>query len=205
VDIPKIEANYVYRTDTFFVEGFAGYQTYTVDAVDDPATAANDPKEWDVDSYVVGIGGGMNFGPGYFKAGVHMGENLGNYGASGFINPYNGGFAVTGDVGTGTINYAGAAHVDDQLIDSEALGYLAVLGFKIDDMFTVEAGYGYQEYEFDVSGSPDVNAQQYYLNCSITIAPGFFVVPEIGKVEYEAFDDDYGDFIYFGAKWQINF
>jgi hypothetical protein len=43
------------------------------------------------------------------------------------------------------------------------------------------------------------------VNCTINIAPGVFIVPEFGKVEYEGNDVDLGDFTYWGAKWQINF
>jgi hypothetical protein len=133
-----------------------------------------------------------------------MGQNLGNYGASGFLMPYNS--ALTG-AEEDMFDALMSAGVDDEgdLVDNDALGYLAVLGFKASDMITIEAGYGYQSYEFDIDDSEDINATQYYLNATITIAPGFFIVPEIGKVEYELFDEDFGDSIYYGAKWQINF
>jgi len=48
---------------------------------------------------------------------------------------------------------------------------------------------------------------QFYLNCVINIAPGFFIVPEVGMIT----DSPAGDNVpepetfYFGAKWQINF
>jgi hypothetical protein len=45
------------------------------------------------------------------------------------------------------------------------------------------------------------------LNCTINIAPGFFIQPEVGMIDFkEDFDKaEQGDFTYFGAKWQINF
>jgi hypothetical protein len=190
VDLPKLEVSYQFKTDMFFVDVFGGYQTYTLDA--------DTGEDEDVDSYVIGVGGGVTFGAVYFNAGVHMGQNLGNYGAAGFLAPYN------GDADMFATNNA-AIDADGDLVDSDALGYLAVIGFKASDMITFEAGYGYESYEWDVDDSEDANATQYYLNATINIAPGFFIVPEIGKVDYEAFDEDYGDFVYYGAKWQINF
>lgn len=178
--LPKIEASYGYRADNFFVDLFGGYQTYEV-----RGTAAGDV---DIDAYVLGIGGGMNFGPVYFKAGVHMGQNYGNYGQ------WNRGVRNTAQV------------VGTDLIDNDNLGFLAVLGFKASDSLSLEAGYGYQEAELDVAGSEADEIEQIYLNATVNITKGFFVVPEVGMItnslggatnEPETF--------YLGAKWQINF
>jgi hypothetical protein len=74
-------------------------------------------------------------------------------------------------------------------------------------MFNIEAGYGYQSYEFDIDNSEKDETQQYYLNCTINIAPGFFIQPEVGMIDFK--DDpagaEQGELTYFGAKWQINF
>jgi len=194
VDLPKLEVAYKFKTDMFFVDVFGGYQTYTIDG------ALN---EYDVDSYVVGLGGGVTFGPFFFNAGVHMGTNLGDYGNAAALTPDN--ITVADKATVALAASASYNAATDEIVDNDGMGFLAVLGFNISEMFTVEAGYGYQEYEPDVAGSVDANATQYYLNCTINIAPGFFIVPEIGKVEYEAADVDLGDAVYYGAKWQINF
>jgi hypothetical protein len=196
VDYPKIEVAYQFKTDMFFVDAFAGYQTYTLSSAS---------KDYDIDSYVAGIGGGVTFGPAYFNAGVHMGQNLGNYGALGFVPPDNISAAQTTALADQHIGFATYAAATDEIKDNDGLGYLAVLGFNASEMFTIEAGYGKQEYEPDVSNSKKDTAEQYYVNCTINVAPGFFIVPEIGKVKYEIQDEDAGDFTYFGAKWQINF
>jgi hypothetical protein len=60
--LPKLEASYGYKADNFFVDVFGGYQTYEV--------RNRAGADFDIDSYVLGIGGGVNFGPVYFKAGV---------------------------------------------------------------------------------------------------------------------------------------
>jgi len=193
VDLPKIELAYKFKTDMFFAEVFGGYQSYTADGA---------TKDYDIDSYVAGLGGGLTLGPVFFNAGVHMGQNLGNYGSSGFASPDN---ATTAQSDANAAGKATYSATDDDFIDNDAFGYLAVLGFNISEMFTVEVGYGYMEYEPDTSNSKSDNATQYYMNCTVNIAPNFFIVPEIGKIDYEAAEQDNGDVLYYGAKWQINF
>jgi hypothetical protein len=176
--IPKIEASYRFKGEMFFVDFFGGYQTYEVES---------GPQSYDVDSYVVGIGAGLNFGPVFFNAGFHMGENLGNYGA---YNP------------TGLLDEA--VVIDGgNLEDQEGMGYLGVLGFKANDMLTIEAGYGREESEIR---DFEQDATQYYLNATINITKGFFIVPEIGMIEVS--EDGVSaepEIFYAGAKWQINF
>jgi hypothetical protein len=181
VDIPKIEIGYKFKTDMFFVEFAGGYQTYTLDG------ATND---YDIDSYVGELGAGLTLGPVFFNAAVHMGQNLGNYGA------YNS-LALFDD----EADLSGANDTNDV----DGLGYLAVLGFNISEMFTVEAGYGHEESEMDNSNNKE-KADQYYLNCTVNVAPGFFIVPEIGMVKFseDATTAEPENF-YWGAKWQINF
>ncbi len=185
VDLPKIEAAYSFKADTFFVDVFGGYQTY--DAIN--ATASG--KDESVASYVVGVGGGVNMDAFYAKAALHYGINLGDYGA-----------LVLGKL---TQDKYADYDADGDYDDSKGLGYLAVLGFKASDKFTVEAGYSAMTYEPDVSGSKEDKAQQYYINATINIAPGFFVVPEFGIIDRDSDLVDQGDVTYFGAKWQINF
>jgi len=73
-------------------------------------------------------------------------------------------------------------------------------------------GAGYTENDNDAIGKAvgfvekDKTAA-YYIQAAVTLAPGVFVVPEIGY--WDLFDDiagnDEGDFWYAGAKWQIDF
>jgi hypothetical protein len=196
VILPKIEASYQFKTDTFFIDVFGGYQTYDLDA---------GTKDYSIDSYVLGVGGGINFGALYLNLGVHMGQNYGNYGHLGWLQPLNQSADNLDTVDDANIGFAAYDAAADDIKDNDALGYLAVLGFNASEMFTIEAGYGHQEYEPDVAGAGKDKADQYYLNCVINIAPGFFIVPEVGMVDWEVQDTDLGDFTYFGAKWQINF
>jgi hypothetical protein len=87
------------------------------------------------------------------------------------------------------------------------MGGLAVIGFNFSEMFTLEGGVGYESYEVDVEGAPTETLMQYYLNATINIAPGFFIVPEVGMVTFDPDVDGAPEpeRFYFGAKWQINF
>jgi hypothetical protein len=180
VDLPKIELAYKFKTDMFFVEFAGGYQTYTLDGA---------TQDYDIDSYIGELGFGMTIGPVFFNLAVHMGSNLGNYGA---YNPVG----LTDEAtltGTGDTN------------DVDGLGFLGVVGFNISEMFTVEMGYGHEEAELDNSNNTEV-ADQYYVNCTINIAPGFFIVPEIGMIQFsEDATTPEPETFYYGAKWQINF
>lgn len=178
-ELPKLEVAYGWKGDMFFFDVFGGYQTYTVDAV----------EEYDVDSYVVGGGVGMNLGAFYAKVGAHMGTNLGNYGA---YNPSG-------------LSDEFAVGANGEELDSDGLGYLGVIGFNASEMFTIEAGLGYEQAEPDNADEED-SVMQYYVNAVINIAPGFFIVPEVGMIQEDpAGDGPEPEIFYAGAKWQINF
>jgi hypothetical protein len=189
VKFPKIEAAYHYKTDQLSVNVFGGYQTVDIKGEDDLGNSFDDS----MDSWVAGIGGGVDFGAMYLNAGVHLGQNLGQYGA------------VTATVYGSSFDEA--IWGGDKMIDNDGFGYLVVLGYKASDSVTVEAGYGSEESELDVSGAHKDQIVQYYANLTYTITPGFFVVPEIGMIDRKnsADNSDEGDVTYGGLKWQINF
>ena len=182
VTFPKIEGSYKFKGDQFFIDVYAGYQKYK-----ELGTSLGDE---DVDSWLVGIGGGFNFGAAYLKAGIHLSENQGNYGA---YNP--------------TDMFDEAAIINGQFVDNDGFGYLVVLGWKVSDAMTIEAGYGAEQNELDVSGSSKDESTQVYANLSYTVTPGFFIVPEIGLIDRKdnPLGQDRGDVTYLGLKWQINF
>ena len=185
--IPKIEAAYTFKADMFSIMGFAGYNTTTDEG------GAVGGGDLDYDSYVAGLGVGLNFGALYVNLGAHMGQNLGNYGA---YQPYLDDGAAVNAAGT-------------DVLDNDGLGYLAVVGFKLSDMFTIEAGYGHEETELDAEAGAASNTQeadQYYLNATINITKGFFIVPEVGMINLsEDASPEEPETFYVGAKWQINF
>ncbi len=187
VTLPKIDLSFDLKTDVFFVNAFLGYQTFDLDS------SLTTTKDVSIDSTVYGVGGGANIGPVFFKLGVHAGSNLGDFGA---YNP------------TGMNNGAVVNPATGKTEDNDALGYLMVVGFKAGDALTFEGGYGFQEYDSGIAGEQADEAVQYYVNATINITKGFFLVPEIGLVdlkESEVKGASEGDITYFGLKWQINF
>jgi hypothetical protein len=181
--MPAIEASYAYSQDNWNVKAAFGYQSYETHHISG--------VEIDVDSYVVALSGGVNFGALYLGANGYVGENGGNLIA---LNTTGTGFSGDGLAG---INAAGT-----DTDDNDIMGIVFVIGGKINDMFSVEAGYGYAEQELDSMTDAD-EVSSYYLQSTITFAPGVFVVPEIGMIDNE--ESGQTEVTYFGAKWQINF
>ncbi len=179
--LPKIEAAYGFSTDQFNVTVLGGYQTYEVEA-------SSDAGNYDVDAWVVGIGGGVNFGPAYVNANVMAGQNVGNY-------------------GLWTRGASSAAIVGGKIEDTDTVGFIGVVGFKASDMLSFEGGFGWVNHELDVSGSNEDITTLFYVQAVINIAPGFFIVPEVGFYDFDENSSgvDEGDMSYFGAKWQMNF
>lgn len=182
---PKLEMSYSIKQDMFFVDVYGGFQTYEIEVGD---------ETYDVNAYVGGVGGGVNLGPAYIKLNGYYAVNHGNYGLYSGVNSVAERFAV----------YNAA---DDDITDAKSMGGLAVLGFKASDMLTFEAGCGYIEHELDIDDAEKNDAMSYYGNVTINIAPGFFIVPEVGMVDWmdNSAGVDEGSNFYAGAKWQINF
>jgi len=77
-------------------------------------------------------------------------------------------------------------------------------------MITIEGGFGSVETELDMPGTYEDEATAYYVNATINLAKGCFIVPEIGLLDHKDktvadVKTKEGDTSYFGAKWQINF
>ena len=193
--LPKFEVSYSLKSDVFFLDAFGGYQTYELeDAAEDTI---------DVDAWTVGLGGGVMFGPVTVSAAANIGQNYGSYGAMQAIYGARANLlpaAVAAAIGGPTLD-------GDDTGDSDAMQALLVVNFKVSDTLALEAGAGYAKYEAD--SDDEFEELQYYANAVITIAPGFFIVPEIGLIDLEAdvlgSSFDAGEVFYAGLKWQINF
>jgi len=183
--IPGLEASYNLKMDVVSMKFAGGYQAYD-------ATVGT--TKYDVDSWVAAFGANAKFGAFYVGGNIYMGQNAGN-----LIGVDDDGANNWGD---GYANLTGTA-----VQDSDAFGAMIAAGFVLNDMFSFEAGYGYVETELDdVAGATNNatnKAQAYYLQSTITLAPGVFFVPEIGKFDGDEDGDTETD--YFGIKWQINF
>ena len=178
--IPKIEASFGFNAGPLKLALLGMWNTF--DVVD----AAN--NEEGVDSYLLGLGFKIPFGAAYVNGNVWMGEN-------------------TGNTTLWTAGANAAAWDGTDIVDNDAFGFLLVAGFKASDMLSFEVGYGGIQHELDQAGSIEDEAVAFYAQAVVNIAKGFFVVPEIGKIDYknDGAGNDQGDTTYFGAKWQINF
>jgi hypothetical protein len=180
VVIPAIEVGYTLDLDMVKLDFGAGYSTFE-------ATVGGD--EEDIDSYVLALGAQFDMAGFFMKGDVYYGQNAGN-----LIW-----ISVDGDhsIDDGFAEYSGG-----EFLDNECIGFMLVAGYRINDTFTVEAGYGYNQTELDGDNDDDESAT-YYINTTINLAPGVFVVPEVGFFDGKE-NDDIENF-YCGMKWQVNF
>jgi hypothetical protein len=179
VIIPAIEVGYTLDLDMVVLDFGAGYSTFET-------TVGSD--EEDVDSYVLALGAQFNMAGFFMKGDVYYGQNAGN-----LIW-----ISVDGDT---AINDGFAEVSGGKLLDNECIGFMLVAGYKINDIFTVEAGYGYNQTDLDDNDEDE--SATYYINTTINLAPGVFVVPEVGF--FDGSEDGDTEIFYYGMKWQINF
>ena len=133
---------------------------------------------------------------------VQVSPSVYRWGSDGQYGAYNPGLS-----GLRPIEQDGSFTATEEL-DTTSWGVLAVLGFNLSDTWTLEAGGGYQLSDQDVEGDSEEKVFQVYGNAVWNIAPGFFIVPEIGYAAYDYAGDaaqDKPSLLYVGAKWQINF
>jgi len=186
--LPKIEAAYTYASDLFSVHPYIGYNS-----VDAESTGAGQTSK-SIDSMVYGMNFTVTPGPAFIKGNIVFATNPGNYGIATMIPAYI------------AVNSAGSTE------DADLWGGAILAGYKINDMFTVEAGYGTYKWENKVDGiKGEIEVKSYYLNCSIAVAPGFTVIPEYGYTDQGDYKETgsaktkLGDCSYFAAKLMINF
>jgi hypothetical protein len=188
--LPKIEASYKLDIGDMGQVGiYGGYQTYDMED-------NTNKKSESIASWVAALRGKFNFGPAYVNAIINYSINPANYGK------WQGG-GISGQ----------AAWDGSSLQDYKLLGFAAAVGFKINDMISVEAGYGKNDGEWDVSnpGTWEQDNSAYYVNLPITLALGVKVVPEFYKLDFgetqagtsPALED--GNATGFGAVWYISF
>ena len=189
--IPKLEASWGMGFDAWNFDLFGGYQYYSLK---DVASLTNPGSTDDVSvtSYIVGASGMFNFGPAFVGAQFMYGQNMGNARWSG------GAFDNAGWDG------------DDSTNDVDTMGGILIAGMKVSDMLSFEGGVGYiQDDPKDADNDFDEKTKAYnvYLMSTISLAPGVFLIPEVGYREFgnNPEDEDQGKQMYLGAKWQINF
>ena len=182
--LPRIEARYSFNFDPIKLDVMGGWQTYdVVDATDD---------EESIDSYFVGLYAQGNFGPAYVKGLINYRQNGTNY-------------------GLWTVVEESAQWDGNDFDDATAIGYSAVIGYKISDKVTIEASYAASRAENDdMAGDPEDDASAYALMVKYSPAPGVIIQPELiyddrEESDFIGADDDQGDATIFGVFWMINF
>ena len=182
--IPKVEVSWSKSFGPGSVQLIAGYNSIDVE------TAA---KTYGVDSMVVGVLGTASFGAAYVNANVFTATNYTNYGLASWEN------AAAAGAGS-------AALVGNDIKDADSLGFILVAGFKASETMNLEFGIGSVEHEPDGAKQGD-DTLAYYVQASIALADGFFIVPEIGGYDFgeDSTGAKEGGMTYFGAKWQMNF
>jgi hypothetical protein len=188
--MPRLEAAYTMRFDTFKFKLFGGFQAYKIE----DNGAGTNTDDIDVLSWLLGGEGTVNLGAFYISAGLNVGENWSsaNWNNLGYTNNNNAG---------AVLNAAG-----DDVEDCFSWQAALVAGFKLSDTLKFEVGGGYRADDQDAAENED-EAWQVYAQAVITLAPGVYLVPEIGYFDYmdNPNGDDEGYEWYAGAKWQINF
>jgi hypothetical protein len=194
--IPKIEAKWGMAFDTWNFNIAGGYQYYSIEDV--TPIGGGGTEDIDVTSWMIGGDVGWNFGPGYLKGAVSYAQNMGNAWYS------NG--TVAGSLAT----WDG----DDDTKDVKTWMGALVAGIKVSDMMAFEGGIGViqddPDYEVPLTGE-DLDEKQLSWNAYVqgvfTLAPGVYLIPEIGYYDFDTdyADNDAGSLWYAGGKWQIDF
>ena len=194
--IPKIEAKWGMGFDAWNFNLIGGFQYYSISDVE-PASGIGGTDDIDVTSYTIGADAGFNFGPGYVRGAVSYGRNIGN---AGWGIPS----AAGKTSGSGGLAWWDG---DDDTNDTDTLMGAIVAGIKVSDMLAFEGGFGYRNDATDGGGAKNTSPIAAYVQSVITLAPGVFLIPEVGYYDYDnnTTGDDAGSLYYVGGKWQINF
>jgi hypothetical protein len=188
-NLPKIEARYTLKLDAFEVIPFGGLQYFKVSK---GASALQD--DLDITSYVLGLTAKMNAGAFSLAAVGAYGQNWSN---ANWKNGYSAASSSSASLKSG----------GDDVNDATSYMLGLILGWTATTQLKFEAGLGYRNDDPDSPGSKNDDFWQGYLQAVLTLAPGVFLVPEVGYQDFmdNAGGNDEGYVWYAGAKWQINF
>lgn len=178
VKLPEIHGRYVFKGQTWQFQILGGAGRFDV---------KEGNNEGSVTSFIAGVAGRIVMGRAYITGGGWTGENPGM-----LIDTY------VSPTLTGLANWDGT-----KVTDNEGAGAHVSAGYVINKMFKVEGGYGYVQTELDSAGATKNDAEVYYFQTTISLAPGVMVVPEVGVIDYKQAGELRAT--YFGMKWQIDF
>ena len=182
--LPKLQAQWGMAFDTWNFSIAGGAQTYTIE---DNPTPGGGTDDVDVTSYFASGMGAWNIGAFTLKAALSYAQNGGNAGWTAAAGTYDG---------------------DDDVDDAKTTQAALVGVFRLSDMLAFEGGIGYRYDKLDANVDEDKNTRtQAYIQALWTMAPGVYLMPEIGYIDWgkNTADDDQGSTMYLGAKWQIDF
>ena len=188
--MPKIEAKYTHEMGPAKIDVYGGYNSY------DFTLNAND-KTVSIDSYVAGAGLTLTFGNFKVSGASYYAQNAGPMGL------------------LQTVNYSDPElDANNDVLDNESFGWLAVASYIVNDKIRLEAGYSELETEIDddaIWSTKDETAA-YYFQVRYTVFDKFSIVPEVGFIDYktayfawDGLNGDCGDKTYVGAKFQYDF
>jgi len=192
VYLPKFEASYQLTLGPGYIRPFGGFQYYQVKSFTGSAVTSDQ----DIISYVVGVSTNWNIGAFSIGGQVSYGQNEA---VSGWYGGYNNGNDAFPILKTGGDDIA-------NVLTTQAL---LVAALKFTDTLRFEAGVGYRV--DNPNSAPGFSQKDDswagYIQALITLAPGVYLCPEVGYVDFmdnEAGNDE-GYEWYAGAKWQIDF
>ena len=177
-NIPNIQIRYTFDNNNFDAGLAGGFGSF-------------DHKGEDVTSYVALASIGVTVNRFRLAAQGWFGQNVGNIAAQDTRGEGEDGFAI---------------FENDRIYDVDAWGAALVAQMVVNDMLSLEIGYGYVDLDYGNAGlyvNDSDEVMSYYLSAPVTLAEGVSIVPEIGVVDYNESGQD--EITYGGAKWQIEF
>ena len=193
VYFPKLEADYNLVLGPGYIKPFAGFQYYTVHS-GAPAQGVQD--NIDLYSYVLGVSTSWNIGAFSIGGQVSYGVNEGLSNWSSGYNNFNQSLPIIKTNGKDVYN-----NIDYQAMIVPALKFTDTLRFEAGFGIRMDQANGAQGY------SQKDGSWVAYLQAMVTLAPGVFLCPEVGYIDYmdSVAGTDQGYKWYAGAKWQIDF
>lgn len=181
---PKIELEYDLKFDPVAFQLVGGWQSY------DAINAADDSKS--IDAWVLAGKAALNYGPVYLNLALS--------------------YRVNGDAyGVWTAVDESAAFENGDFQDAATLGAVGALGFKVNDMITLEASAGYLDADYDSQGQREQSARSYAVLAKIQVAPGVLIQPEYVVLDGDEIRNstgtvtDRGKTTAIGIWWKIDF
>jgi hypothetical protein len=188
---PRTEIRYDMKVQNFNLDFVGGFQTYEIEDLTAPASPTYRQTKT-VNSYVLGFRGKANFGPGYAGLALTYRQNGTNYGA----------WTVS--------EKEIAVFQGSDVKDAKAWGVVGVLGWKINDLCTVEGNYAKLHSDQDTSLDNKDDNQVWALLAELHVAPGVLIQPEFiyndrEDVVNNGVSTDQGSEKIFGIWWKIDF